>query len=233
MAHSIGPVAALVVAAGSGSRLGGEVPKALRTVAGVPLVARSVAQLAAGGCTDAVVVVADGLQEDFARALAGAPIPVRLTTGGAERQDSVANGLAALDTAPAITADIVLVHDAARALVPAEVVASVIAAVRAGAVAVVPVVPVVDSLRLLTGAGSAVADRTTFRAVQTPQGFDRDVLAAAHAAVRHHRVSVTDDAAACEFIGHDVVLVDGSRDSLKVTEPIDLVVAEAIAAGLV
>lgn len=230
MPHSVEPVAALVVAAGSGSRLGGEIPKALREVRGVPLVVRSVAQLAAGGCTDAVVVVADGLVEEFTRVLADAPLPVRIVVGGAERQHSVAHGLAALDAAPPVAARHVLVHDAARALVPAEVVASVIEALRAGAVAVVPVVPVVDSLREVTATGSVVADRARFRAVQTPQGFDREVLVAAHALVADHGIAVTDDAAACEYAGHDVTLVPGSRDALKVTEPLDLVIAEAIAA---
>ena len=224
------PVAALVVAAGSGSRLGGDVPKALRTVGGVPLVARSVRRMAEGGCHEAVVVIASGLEEEFARALADAPIPVRLAVGGAERPDSVAAGLAVLGEREPV-ARIVLVHDAARALVPAEVVASVIEAVRRGAVAVVPVVPVVDSLRQLTHAGSVVADRTLFRAVQTPQGFDRSVLVVAHEAVREFGVAVTDDAAACEFLGHEVVLVAGSRDSFKVTEPLDLALAEALVAG--
>lgn len=225
------PVAALVVAAGSGSRLGGEVPKALVPVGGVPLVVRSLRQLAAGGCTDAVVVVASGLEAEFARVLADAPIPVRLAIGGAERQHSVAHGLAALDAAPAVGGRYVLVHDAARALVPTTVVAAVIAALRAGAVAVVPVVPVVDSLRQVTGVGSVVVDRGAYRAVQTPQGFDREVLVAAHAAVAETGTAVTDDAAACEYIGQEVVMVPGSRDALKVTEPLDLIVAEAIAAG--
>lgn len=231
MSQIVEPVAALVVAAGSGSRLGGAVPKALRPVAGVPLVARSVAQLAAGGCTDAVVVVPAGLEAAFERVLADAPIPVRLVPGGAERQHSVAHGLAALAAEPPVAARHVLVHDAARALVPASVVAAVIAALREGAVAVVPVVPVVDSLRRLVPGGSEVVDRAEYRAVQTPQGFDRGVLVAAHAAVAAAGVSVTDDAAACEFAGFPVVLVPGSRDALKVTEPLDLVIAEALAAG--
>ena len=231
MSHGSEPVAAIVVAAGSGVRLGGGLPKALRTVGGVPLVAGSVAQLAAGGCTDAVVVVADGLQEEFRRVLADAPIPVRLTPGGGERYESVAQGLAALGADPPVAGRHVLVHDAARALVPASVVASVIDALRAGAVAVIPVVPVVDSLRQPVAGGSVVVDRAVFRAVQTPQGFDRRVLVEAHEVVARDGVHVTDDAAACELLGHPVLLVAGSRDALKVTEPLDLVVAEAIAAG--
>ncbi len=223
------PVVAIVVAAGSGSRLGGDVPKALRTVAGIPLVTRSVAQLAAGGCTHAVVVVGDGLTDAFAAALADAPVPVTFVAGGAERQDSVLNGLTALAGVRELAdAAIVLVHDAARALVPADVVARVVSAVREGAPAVVPVVDVVDSIREVTDVGSVVVDRRQLRAVQTPQGFDRDVLIEAHQLVRENRVSVTDDAAACEFAGYDAVLVEGSVEALKITGPLDLVLAEAI-----
>lgn len=225
------PVVAIVVAAGSGSRLGGPIPKALRDVGGVPLVARSVAQLAAGGVGAAVVVVADGTQPDFEAALADAPIPCGIIPGGAERQDSVANGIALIALHGALEdAEIVLVHDAARAFVPAEVVARVIAAVRAGADAAVPVVPVVDSVREVGDDGSAVVDRSRLRAVQTPQGFRRAVLAAAHDALATSGRVVTDDAAAAELLGHAVTLVEGSRDAFKVTEPFDLAVAEALVA---
>lgn len=230
MQEPIEPVVAVVVAAGSGTRLGGETPKALRLVAGRSLVARSVAQLAAGGCTAAVVVVAAGTEDAFAADLAAAPIPCALVLGGAERQDSVRHGLDAVRAAPALAGcRVVLVHDAARAFVPAEVVARVIAAVRGGAVAVVPVVPVVDTIRSLDAAGSVVVDRSALRAVQTPQGFDLAALAEAHARIAAEGVQVTDDAGACEHVGHRVELVPGSRRSLKVTEPLDLLFAEALA----
>jgi 2-C-methyl-D-erythritol 4-phosphate cytidylyltransferase len=232
MLEPIEPVVAVVVAAGSGVRLGGGVPKALRDLAGRPLVTRSVEQLASGGCTHAVVVVADGVQDLFADALAAAPIPCRLVLGGAVRQDSVRHGLDAVDADPALAGcRVVLVHDAARALVPASVVAGVIAAVRAGAKAVIPVVPVIDTIRQVTDAGSRVVDRSVLRAVQTPQGFDRRTLTDAHAIVAADGFEVTDDAAACEYAGHDVTLVEGARESMKVTEPLDLVLAEAIAHG--
>lgn len=228
----IEPVVAIVVAAGSGIRLGGDVPKALRLVGGRPLVARSVEQLAAGGCTVAVVVIAPGLADDFAEALSDAPIPVQLVVGGAERADSVRNGLAAVTADPELAeARIVLVHDAARALVPVAVVERVVAAVRGGAVAVVPVVPVVNSIRALHDVGSSVVDRSMLRAVQTPQGFDLQTLIDSHDLVVEHSQVVTDDAAACEFAGHHVTLVDGDRQALKITEPLDLVIAEAIVEG--
>lgn len=218
------PVVAIVVAAGSGVRLGGEVPKAVRPLAGRPLVSWSVAALAAGGVTEVVVVVGDGLQDVFAEALNDAPIPWRLVVGGATRQESVARGIAALPAG-----EIVLVHDAARPLVPAEVVRGVVEAVRSGAPAVIPVVPMSDTIRQVGDAGSVVVDRSGLRAVQTPQGFARDVLVSAHAAAAGS--DYTDDAAVCEASGYEVVLVPGSREALKITEPYDLAVAEAIVAG--
>lgn len=221
------PVVTIVVAAGSGVRLGGAGPKALRELAGVPLVRLSVDALAAGGCDRAVVVVSTGDEAAFAAALDGADLPVDLVVGGARRQDSVAAGLAA-----AADAAIVLVHDAARPLVPPSVVAKVIEAVRAGADAVVPVVEVVDSLRQVAADGSScVLDRAGVRAVQTPQGFTRAALVAGHERVVESGVEVTDDAAACELAGYRVALVPGSSAALKITRPADLLIAERILAG--
>jgi 2-C-methyl-D-erythritol 4-phosphate cytidylyltransferase len=221
-----GPVVALVAAAGSGSRLGGGVPKALRLLGGVPLVTHSIRRLAAGGVERAVVIVADGLQADFQAALADTPIPWECVVGGSERQHSVRRGLAAIGAA-----GVVLVHDAARPLVPPEVVAAVIAAIRAGHEAVVPAVSVVDSIRSLDGAGSRVVDRSMLRAIQTPQGFAYATLVAAHEQVAAAGLQVTDDAACCEAIGCSVHLVPGSRLAMKVTEPTDLVIAEALLAA--
>lgn len=221
------PVVALVAAAGSGSRLGGGLAKALRPLAGRALVARSVDQLAAGGADRAVVIVPAGLEPDFSAALADVPIPCTLVVGGSERQHSVRLGLAAVGRA-----GVVLVHDAARPMVPATVVAEVIAAVRAGHIAVVPALPVIDSIREITDGGSRVVDRAALRGVQTPQGFAYAELVAAHEHVLAAGLEVTDDAACCEAVGHPVHLVPGSRLAMKITEPTDLVIAEALwAAG--
>ncbi|MDO5534325.1 MAG: 2-C-methyl-D-erythritol 4-phosphate cytidylyltransferase [Propionibacteriaceae bacterium] len=227
------PVVAIVVAAGSGSRLGAEVPKALVPVAGVPLLARAVTQLAAGGVTEVVVVAPAEGRQAFMDALADAPIPVLWADGGAERQHSVAHGLAMLPDLPEADAEhqVVLVHDAARAFLPADMVARVVEAVRGGADAVVPVIPVTDSVRELVDDGSTVVDRARLRAVQTPQGFRRGVIEEAHRILAETETIVTDDAAAAEYIGCTVTLVDGSRDAFKVTEPLDLVLAEALVAS--
>ncbi len=218
------PVVAIVVAAGSGVRLGGDVPKTLRLLDGRPLVRWSVDALAAGGVTDVVVVVGDGLQGTYQTALAGAAVPCRIVVGGATRQESVSCGIAALPDG-----EVVLVHDAARPLVPHEVVRAVVDAVRHGADAVIPVVPVSDTVRQVLGDASTVVDRSGLRAVQTPQGFSRSALVASHRAAAG--AEFTDDAAVCEASGYQVVLVAGSREALKITEPLDLAVAEVIVKG--
>ena len=218
------PVVAVVVAAGSGVRLGGGVPKALRTIGGISLVRLSVDALARGGVTWAVVVTPPGMGADFDAVLNGVVVPYTLIDGGALRQESVALGLAAVDA----ECRVVLVHDAARPLVPPEVTARVIAAVRDGAVACVPVTPVVDTIRQVTPGGSRVIDRAGLRAVQTPQGFDRGILVAAHEQLAASGQSVTDDAAAVEALGFPVTLVEGSRESFKITGPLDLQIAEVI-----
>lgn len=223
------PAVALVVAAGSGSRLGGSTPKALRRIEGRSLLLHSLTNLAAGGVRSAVVTVPADRQGEFTDELAAAPIPVHAVVGGAERQDSVRLGLAALDPiAREIGARIVLVHDAARPLVPPEVVAAVIESVAEGHPAVVPALPVIDSVRRVTGDASQVVDRAGLVGVQTPQGFDLALLRAAHELVAARALVVTDDAAACEAAGHRVHVVPGSRRSMKITEPIDLQLAEAL-----
>lgn len=219
------PVAALVVAAGSGVRLGGGGPKALRELGGRPLVSWSIDAMAAGGAAAVVLVVAAGTEAGYADVVEQSPIPVRLVPGGSSRQESVANGLAALPE----DAEVVLIHDAARPLVPVEVVTAVVAAVRSGARAVVPVVPLADTIRRLDRTGSQVLDRSLLRAVQTPQGFRRSVVVAAHEAGAG--ATYTDDAAVCEAFGVSVTLVAGSVESLKVTTAVDLALVATILAG--
>lgn len=219
------PVVALVAAAGSGSRLGAGIPKALVELAGVTLVRRSIDRLVAGGVDRVVVTIPADRHDDFAAAVAGVGVPVELVEGGAERQDSVRRGLAACSGA-----GIVLVHDAARPLVPVAVVRRVITAVADGHPAVVPALPVIDSIRRVDGNSSTVVPRAGLFGVQTPQGFDLAALIAAHDLCEQRGITVTDDAAACEAAGHEVTLVEGAREAMKVTEPFDLIVAAALLA---
>ncbi len=221
------PVVAIVAAAGSGLRLGdstagGLGPKVLRTLRGVTLLRHSVDRLAAGGVGVCIVVCCPQHRAMISDALAGVPIRLLFAAGGSTRQRSVANGLRLLPPGT----EVVLVHDAARPLVPAEVVSRVIGAVRAGAKAVVPVIAVSDSIRVVTGTGSRPVDRAVLRAVQTPQGFDAELLVRAHRAAL--RDDYTDDAAVCEAAGAEVSLVDGSPLAMKITRPVDFAVAEMI-----
>ena len=214
-------VGIVLPAAGRGDRLGAGVVTALRELAGEPLLlhaVRGVRQVAAIG--PVVVLAPVGLVHDLEVLLA--PYDVHVTAGGAERQDSVRLGLAALP--PQV--DLVLVHDAARALTPVAVFEDVIAALRAGADAVVPVLPVADTVKRVSGDRVlGTVERADLRAIQTPQGFVRTVLEQAHAQAGP---AVTDDAALVERLGRTVVTVPGSEEALKVTRPFDLVVAEAV-----
>jgi 2-C-methyl-D-erythritol 4-phosphate cytidylyltransferase len=220
-------VAAVVPAAGSGERLGAGVPKAMATLASEPILAHAVRALVAEPRVGLVVLAApDGLEEsmaEVARAQAG-DVPVVAVTGGATRAESVRR---ALDAVPD-SVDVVLVHDAARCLVPVEVVAAVVDAVRSGAAAVVPGLPVVDTIRELSDGGSRTVDRARLRAVQTPQGFPAEVLRRAHAS---GDPGATDDAGMVEALGLPVTLVPGHPRAFKVTTALDLVLAEALVAG--
>lgn len=189
----------------------------------------AVRRLAAANSVAAVVVAAPpGATETVRELLAPVVLTAELVVveGGGTRQASVAAALAA---APA-HCEVVLVHDAARALAPPELADAVAAAVRAGHPAVVPVLPVVDTVRQLgeDGTASSTIDRERLRLVQTPQGFARSVLAQAHAACAD---SLTDDAGLVERLGLPVHTVPGHASALKVTRPFDLVVADAVLAA--
>ncbi|MER7071962.1 2-C-methyl-D-erythritol 4-phosphate cytidylyltransferase [Terrabacter sp. NPDC000476] len=226
-----GRVGVIVVAAGSGSRLGASVPKAFVPLAGVPLLGHALrGALSCAAVAEAVVVApaahraeAQTLAEQVCREL-GSDVPVTVVVGGAERGDSVAAGLAELGEA----VEVVLVHDAARCLTPVAVFDRVVAAVAAGAGAVVPGTVVVDTVKQVDEQGLVVAtpDRATLRAVQTPQGFRRDLLERAHAVSS----DATDDAGLVERLGERVLVVDGDPRALKVTTPADLEAAARLLA---
>lgn len=224
-------VGVVVTAAGSGTRLGRELPKALVPLHGTPLVTHAVRGVLASGVVDEVVVTAPAGHEACVRdalALLEAGTSVRCVPGGATRQASVAAGLAALSD----DVTVVLVHDAARCLTPPDVVRRVVDAVRGGARAVVPVVPVTDSVVALDDGGARPVDRAGLRAVQTPQGFDRDLLDRAHASASaragDEATAATDDATLCVALGERVVAVDGHEDALKVTTGRDLALASVV-----
>ena len=246
-----GGAVAVLTAAGSGSRLGAGVPKALVPVGGVSLLRRAAAGLIASGGVSHVVVTApaeevdrfraelEGLPDGSAGAAAGRRGGIEVVAGSPRsRQASVALGLAAaLEAVP--QADVVIVHDAARALTPPEVTQRVVAAVRAGHEAVVPALPVTDTVKEVAarpaGAPEPVVGtprRDRLRAVQTPQGFSTPVLVAAHRAgaerAGDEALAASDDAGLIEACGGSVVVVAGDERAMKVTTPMDLALAELL-----
>jgi 2-C-methyl-D-erythritol 4-phosphate cytidylyltransferase len=221
--------AAVVPAAGRGERLGPGTPKALRRLGGVPLLVHSVRALARARGVDVVVVAAPPGGVVEVRTLladhdAGADVQVV-----AGRRHATAVG-APRPRSPSRPGDVVLVHDAARPLVPVELVDAVVAAVRGGADAVVPALPVADTIKVVSADGhvAETLDRAVLRAVQTPQGFRRTVLEAAHLAAGD--LDATDDAGLVERAGGTVLVVPGAEEAFKVTRPIDLELAEAVLA---
>lgn len=216
MASESGEVWTIVVAAGTGSRFRRTTPKQFVEIAGRRVLDWSAA--VAAEVSDGVVVVlppdaihADAAPTEIRR------VEIRAVLGGASRTASVRAGLAAVPDA----ATIVLVHDAARPNASVDLFASVIEAVRNGAVAVVPVMPVVDSIREVDG---TPVDRDKLRVVQTPQGFDASVLRRAYESA----IDATDDATVVSATGEQITMIEGERWNLKLTEPADEVVLAAL-----
>ncbi len=218
----------IVVAAGSGTRLGADEPKAFVTVGGRNILAWALDGVFASSTNAQVVVVAPESHvveaSAIARHAAGAAAEsVTVVVGGAARQDSVSAGLSALES----DVQVVLVHDAARALAPGDLFDRVSRRVDEVGGGVIPVLPVTDTVKRVgaDGAVEGTIDRASLGAVQTPQGFPRSVLESALAAAR---TEYTDDAAAVAAIGGRVVTVPGDPDAFKITTPWDLRRAEGI-----
>lgn len=250
--------AAIVPAAGKGERLGVGIAKALHRVGAQSLLELTVRGLAEVHEIDVIVVAAppdhiDAVLESLAfLADAGLPsddapdafvdadgsrvsiddVPPRpapgliVVAGGATRQQSVAAALAVLPD----DIEYVLVHDAARALAPADVARRVIGSLVDGASAVVPGIAVADTMKAVEdGAVMHTVDRSTLRTIQTPQGFTRAALERAHQAAQERGVDdQSDDAGLCEQAGISVRVVEGDPRAFKITRPLDLLLAEAI-----
>jgi len=210
-------VVALVPAAGRGERLGMGIPKAFAIVGSSSLLLHAVRQLLEAGVDQVVVAVG---ADEVPRSEAVLQDLAQVVVGGSDRAASVRAALERADPG----AEVILVHDAARAFAPVGVIRAVIAAVRTGKPAVVPVLPVVDTIRTVEPAG--VIDRSRLRIVQTPQGFAPDVLRRAHAsavtAAAASSDAATDDAGLVERIGIGIHLVPGDRAAFKITTPADL-----------
>lgn len=222
-------VGVVIVAGGSGSRVGSGELKQFRWVAGKPALLHSVQAFMARPDVAIVVVV-------LPKAYAADPPPwlfqcdvdrLLVSTGGTERHESVINGLEDLPESVSIA----VVHDAARPLVTDDTIDRVIAEARKGHGAIAAL-PVVDTLKEVDADGRIVRtiDRTHLWRAQTPQAFPRDQLERAHIEARRDRVSATDDAALLERIGLPVVVVQGSERGLKITTEADFARADALSA---
>jgi 2-C-methyl-D-erythritol 4-phosphate cytidylyltransferase len=215
---------AVVPAAGSGERLAAGVPKAFYQLDGRTLVERAVDGLLESGVVDRVVVAVPADRTDRAKLILGRAATV--VAGGTNRVESVSRALEAV--ADTEEPDFVLVHDAARALTPPELVVRVVEALRAGYPAVVPALPVSDTIKAVDAVGAVVAtpERAGLRAVQTPQGFVTELLVRAYQ--QAGTAEFTDDASLVEHIGGQVQVVDGDPLAFKITTRLDLLLAQAI-----
>jgi 2-C-methyl-D-erythritol 4-phosphate cytidylyltransferase len=220
-------VGVVIVAAGSGSRAGGSEPKQFRWIAGKPMLLHSVQTFMERKDVVAVVCV-------LPQRYAGDPPPwlfqadldrLLVSVGGRTRTESVFHGLEDLPD----EAKIVLVHDAARPLVGHATIDRVIAEARSGR-AVTAALPVVDTLKEVADDGRvrSTLPRDGLWRAQTPQGFPRHLILRAHVEARKRGVGATDDAALCESLGHEVVVVRGSERAMKVTDEADFARVEAL-----
>jgi 2-C-methyl-D-erythritol 4-phosphate cytidylyltransferase len=224
---SAADVGVVIVAAGTGSRVGGAELKQFRWVAGKPMLLHSLQTFQQRADVAMVVCV-------LPKSSAGDPPPwifqsdldrLLVSGGGRERSDSVWNGLEDLPE----EVEIVLVHDAARPLASPAMIDRVVAEARKGHGAIAAL-PVVDTLKEVDEDGRIVrtVDRARLWRAQTPQAFPRDLIERAYMEARRQRIHATDDAALCEMLGLPVVVVRGSERAMKVTEEGDFARAEAL-----
>jgi 2-C-methyl-D-erythritol 4-phosphate cytidylyltransferase len=216
----------VIVAAGSGKRMGGDRNKLWLPLAGTPILAHTVRLFATHPeISEVVLVVSERDEADVQAWLAGESYAVTVTRGGAERQDSVRLGLAALSD----NCSYVLVHDAARPFVTREQISGIIRQVRQDE-ATIMAVPVKDTIKVVgaTGVVESTPARESLWAVQTPQAFRLSLLREAHqAALKSGRIG-TDDAVLVEWMGHPVTVMQGHYENIKITTPDDLWLGEEI-----
>ncbi|MBV8798747.1 MAG: bifunctional 2-C-methyl-D-erythritol 4-phosphate cytidylyltransferase/2-C-methyl-D-erythritol 2,4-cyclodiphosphate synthase [Alphaproteobacteria bacterium] len=220
-------IAAILVAAGDGVRAGPGPPKQYRPLMGEPILRHSIERFAGAPLVSKLqVVIREAHTALCSQAAADFDLPPAIV-GGTTRQCSVRRGLAAIED---VNPDFVLIHDAARPLVSPALIEVVIAKLIAGAEAVVPLLPVTDSLRRISSGevGEAVPREGLCRA-QTPQGFDYKKIRSAHE--RFAGANATDDIALAERAGMRIAAVPGEEANIKVTAPGDFAFAERLLAG--
>lgn len=216
---------AIIVAGGSGTRFGAEMPKQFLELGGLPILMRTIEAFGENGDAsfDVIVTLPQGQMELWRQLCReyGFEVPHRIVPGGETRWHSVKN---ALDSIGDITdVDVIAVHDGVRPLAGPDLINRVLEAARRDGAAI-PVVMLNDSVRQVNGEASHALDRSSLRAVQTPQAFDARLLMEAYR--QKFDPTFTDDASVVERYGHSVTLVEGDPQNLKITRPMDLALAE-------
>ena len=215
----------IIVAGGKGLRMGSDIPKQFLPIAGKPVLMRTLERFRAYSSTLQIVLVLPEAQQDYWKQLCKQydfKVDYQLANGGQTRFHSVQNGLALV---PDDAEGVVGVHDGVRPFPSIDVIRNCYDTARS-AKAVIPVIPVVETVRQLKSEGSITVPRDQYRLVQTPQTFDIQLLKAANR--QPYNDGFTDDASVVESYGHAITLVEGNRENIKITTPYDIIVAEAL-----
>ncbi len=215
----------IIVAGGKGLRMGSDIPKQFLPIGGKPVLMRTLERFREYSTELQIILVLPENQQDYWLQLCQQyhfGVKYQLANGGQTRFHSVQNGLALV---PDDADGVVGVHDGVRPFPSIDVIKNCYEAART-AKAVIPVIPVVETVRHLEGEGSVTVPRGDYRLVQTPQTFDIQLLKAANCQPYHD--GFTDDASVVESYGHAITLVEGNRENIKITTPYDIVVAEAL-----
>lgn len=219
----------VIVAGGSGTRMGGTIPKQFAIVGGEPILVRTINNFAKAFPTAKIIVVLPAVQTDFWKNLSARFKVARhsIVVGGKERFHSVKNGIEALSDA----VDLIAIQDGVRPFASTEMIRRTAECAAENGTAI-PAVKPVDSFRAATGDNgeSAIIDRSTLRIIQTPQIFRADLLRAAYDV--DYDAAFTDDASVVERAGYRITLCDGERSNIKITTQEDMIYAEAIAESL-
>ncbi|HET7057829.1 MAG TPA: 2-C-methyl-D-erythritol 4-phosphate cytidylyltransferase [Nitrospiraceae bacterium] len=224
--------AAVVPAAGRGLRMGGSTPKQFLTLGGLPILVHALRVLEESPAVTEIILTVPAADREYCLNEIVARYKfhkiTKVVPGGEQRQDSVRHGLAELDQ----DVDVVIVHDAVRPFLTAEMVARAIDAAAEHGAAIVAI-PMRDTIKRVGSDGliESTIDRNHLWLAQTPQAFQRTLLQAAHRKARIENYHATDDAQLMEWLGHRVVIVEGSGENIKITRPEDLGIGEAILAA--
>jgi 2-C-methyl-D-erythritol 4-phosphate cytidylyltransferase len=215
----------IIVAGGKGLRMGSDIPKQFLPIGGKPVLMRTLERFRAYDTDLKIILVLPEAQQDYWRQLCEQyhfDVKYELANGGQTRFHSVQNGLALI---PDDAEGVVGVHDGVRPFPSIDVIRNCYTTART-AKAVIPVIPVVETVRHLENESSVTVPRDKYRLVQTPQTFDIQLLKAANR--QPYNDGFTDDASVVESYGHDITLVEGNRENIKITTPYDIKIAEVL-----